>query len=562
MYLNTVEFSDNAFGIKSAARTYFNKLPVDLLPEESAVLVGMLQAPSRYNPRINPENSVTRRNTVLGQMKKYKFDSLKQKPLVLDYKSSNHISGLAPYFREYLRLNLQRWCRDNKKVDGSNYDIYKDGLKVYVTIDSRMQKHAEEAMNQHMKELQKKFFEHWKEKDPWKEFPDELTRVMKLTDRYKSLKANNTSQKDIDAVMRKKIKMKVFSWNGIRDTIMSPLDSLKYHRMFIQNGFLAADPKTGEILAWVGGINYEYFKYDHTTALRQIGSTFKPFLYATAIDNGWSPCYEIYDLPVSFEDFNNWTPQNADGKFTGEKMNLKKCLALSQNSCSAFLMKQIGPQPVIDMVKRLGITSHIDPYPSICLGTPDISLQEMVGAYTAFANQGVYSKPHFITRIVDKNGNLIQEFPSEKIEILNEQTAYAMVELLRNVTVFGTGARLRGMYKISADIGGKTGTTQNQSDGWFMGFSPFMVAGSWAGCEDRFVRFRSLEMGQGARTAMPIWALFFQKILADKSLNFNINERFIAPSKPSTIELDCSKYKQASSTQLKQKSSGSDFDKF
>jgi penicillin-binding protein 1A len=316
------------------------------------------------------------------------------------------------------------------------------------------------------------------------------------------------------------------------------------------------------VRAWVGGINYEFFKYDHTTSQRQIGSTFKPFLYATAIDNGWSPCYEIYDLPVTFEEFDNWTPQNADAKFTGDKMNLKKCLALSQNSCSAFLMKQIGPQPVIDMARRLGITSHIDPYPSICLGTPDISLQEMTGAYTAFANQGVYSKPHFITRIVDKNGNLIQEFPAEKKEVLSEQTAYAMVELLRNVTAFGTGARLKGMYKIAADIGGKTGTTQNQSDGWFMGFSPFLVAGSWSGCEDRFVHFRSLEAGQGARTAMPVWALFFQKVQEDKTLGYNMKEYFVPPSRATTIELDCAKYKQASSAPMQQKSSGSEFDKF
>lgn len=568
MYLNTVEFSDNAFGIKSAARTYFNKNPSELNPEESAVLVGMLQAPSRYNPRINPDKSIARRNTVLAQMKKYgyldatAFDSLRQKPLKLDYKASSHIAGPAPYFREHLRLELQRWCAANKKANGTNYDIYKDGLKVYVTIDSRIQKHAEDAMKQHFRELQKKFFEHWKGKDPWKDFPDELERVLKQTERYKSLKASNAPSSEINRIMNTAVPMRVFSWNGPIDTVMTPLDSLKYSRMFMQNGFLAVNPRTGEILAWVGGINYEYFKYDHVTSRRQIGSTFKPFLYATAIDNGWSPCYEIYDLPVTFEDFNNWTPENADGKFTGEKMNLKKCLALSQNSCSAFLMKHIGPQPVIDMARRLGITAHIDPYPSICLGTPDISLLEMVGAYTAFANQGVYCKPYFIKRIVDKNGNLIQEFPSEKTEALSEQTAYAMVELLRNVTVYGTGARLRGMYKINADIAGKTGTTQNQSDGWFVGFAPFMVAGSWAGCEDRFVRFRSLEAGQGARTAMPVWALFFQKILADKSLGFDENERFHPPLKAVTVELDCSKYKQSSFTPQLQKSSGSDFDKF
>src|SRR5690606_37484397 len=278
------------------------------------------------------------------------------------------------YFREHLRMYLQKWCKENMKPDGTNYDIYKDGLRGYVTIDSRLQRYAEESMLAHFKEVQKKLFDHWKGRDPWKEFPQELERVKKQTERYKTLVANGVSKEEIEKSFNTPIAMRVFTWEGVKDTLMSPLDSLKYHRMFMQNGFLSADPKTGEIKAWVGGINYEYFKYDHVTSKRQIGSTFKPFLYATAIDNGWSPCYEVYDLPVTFEDFNNWSPQNSDGKFTGEKMNLKKCLALSQNSCSAFLMKQIGPQPVIDLVRRLGITSHIDPYPSICLGTPDISL--------------------------------------------------------------------------------------------------------------------------------------------------------------------------------------------
>ncbi len=567
MYFNTVEFSDNAFGIKSASRTYFNKSATELSIEEAAVLVGMLQAPSRFNPRMNPENSVNRRNTVLAQMKKYKFldaaafDSLKTKPLILDYRASSHIAGPAPYFREHLRMYLQKWCKENIKPDGTNYDIYKDGLRIYVTIDSRLQRYAEESMVAHFKEVQKKFFDHWKNRDPWKEFPQELERVKKQTERYKMMVANGTSKVEIENSFNTPIAMRVFTWEGVKDTLMSPLDSLKYHRMFMQNGFLSADPKTGEIKAWVGGINYEYFKYDHVTSKRQIGSTFKPFLYATAIDNGWSPCYEVYDLPVTFEDFNNWSPQNSDGKFTGEKMNLKKCLALSQNSCSAFLMKQIGPQPVIDLVRRLGITSHIDPYPSICLGTPDISLMEMTGAYTAFANQGVYSKPHFIARIVDKNGNLIQEFPSERIEALSEQTAFAMAELLRNVTVYGTGARLRGQYKLTGDLGGKTGTTQNQSDGWFMGFTPYLVAGSWAGCEDRFVRFRSLEMGQGARTAMPVWALFFQKVVQDKTLGYDYDAKFLPPTNDISLELDCNKYKQSVPGQLQKKTS-SDFNKF
>lgn len=565
MYLNTVEFSDNAFGIKSAAATYFNKSTKNLSVEESAVLVGMLKAPYYYNPRIHPENALARRNTVLYQMKKYfkieavEFDSIIKKPLDIHFKSSSHIAGLAPYFREHLRKWLQNWCNENFKPDGSNYDVYKDGLKIEVTIDSRIQNYAEEALKTHFSELQDKFFAHWKGKDPWKEFPEELERAIHQTDRYKIMKTNGASKNEIEKAFKEKLKMKIFTWNEPLDTTMSPLDSLKYHRMFYENGFLAADPKTGAIKAWVGGIDYENFQYDHVTSKRQIGSTFKPFLYATAIDNGWSPCYEIYDLAVTFEDFDNWTPTNADGKFTGEKMNLKKCLALSQNSCSAFLMKQIGPQPVIEMARRLGITSHIDPYPSICLGTPDISLYEMVGAYTAFANGGLYSKPYFVSKISDKNGNLIQSFSGEQKEALSEQTAYAMSDLLRNVTIYGTGARLRGMYKLKGDIGGKTGTTQNQSDGWFMGISPYLVAGSWAGCEDRFVRFRSLEAGQGARTAMPVWALFFQKIQADTTLGFDLDAKFIPPTSESIIETNCEKYKQSDVQQLK-KSQNKNFD--
>lgn len=557
MYFNTVEFSDNAFGIKSAAATYFSKNTEDLLVEESAILVGMLKAPYYYNPRIHPENALTRRNTVLAQMKKYQkindaeWDSLKMKPLEINFKSSSHISGLAPYFREYLRIWLQKWCNENIKPDGSNYDVYKDGLKIEVTLDSRLQTYAEEAVKTHFTELQDKFFAHWKGKDPWKDFPQELQKVMKQTDRYKIMKANGASAQEIEKAFKEKLKMKVFTWREPLDTVMTPLDSLKYHRMFFENGFLAADPKSGAIKAWVGGIDYEHFQYDHVTSQRQIGSTFKPFLYATAIENGWSPCYEIFDLAVTFEDFDNWTPSNADGKFTGEKMNLKKCLALSQNSCSAFLMKQIGPQPVIDMARRLGITSHIDPYPSICLGTPDISLYEMVGAYTAFANSGWYSKPYFVSKISDKNGNLIQSFSADQKEVLSEQAAYAMSEMLRNVTVYGTGARLRGMYKLKGDIGGKTGTTQNQSDGWFMGISPYLVAGSWAGCEDRFVRFRSLEAGQGARTAMPVWALFFQKVQADSTLGFQFDAKFEPPVSENYIETDCQKYNKSDVQQLK-----------
>ncbi len=571
MYLNTVEFSSNSYGIKSAAKTYFNKATDSLSIDESAILVGMLQAPSRYNPQRNPENSKTRRNVVLYQMNRYnfiadtEFDSLKQLPIVLEYQAPSHTEGLAPYFREYLRFQLQRWLNESQKIDSSRkYNLYTDGLKIYTTLDSRLQTLAEKAVTQHMQELQKEFDKESGKKDLWATQQEELQKAIKNSERYRALSKDEGWQHDSIIVnFSEPIPMKIFTYEGEKDTVMTPLDSLRYHRRFLQTGMLAVDPKSGFIKAWVGGINYKYFQFDHITTKRQIGSTFKPFLYTTAIDNGWSPCFKVIDQPYTFEEFNNWTPQNSGGKFTYEKFTLLDCLADSKNSCSAYLMKQIGPQPLIDLTRRLGIVSHIDPYPSICLGTPDITVQEMVGAYTAFANKGVYTKPIFITHIEDKNGNLIQSFPTESIEVMSEQTAWIMVEMLRYIVKTGTGTRLwssRYEYQLKNDIGGKTGTTQNHSDGWFLGITPQLIAGVWVGGEDRFMRFERMSLGQGASMALPIWALFFKSIYENPALGYDTEITFEKPKQKLTIELDCSRYEKASEFEYKPKKYGDEFE--
>lgn len=559
MYLNTVDFVNNAYGIKAAAKTYFNKTPDSLTVEESAVFVGMLKAPSTYHPNKKDQTvAINRRNTVLNQMVRYNYldkevaDSLKKQPIVLDFKAESHIEGPAPYFREHLRLEVKNLLKEKPKSydkDGNPiyYDVYQDGLKVYTTIDHKMQEHAEMAVREHLSELQQEFFKHWKDRDPWKYagLSAEFDKVVKRTEIYRQLKASGMSKDSIEIVLNNPREMKVFSWDGEIDTTMSPIDSIRYHRMFLQTGFSVVDPKTGHVKAWVGGIDYKYFQYDHVKSNRQIGSTFKPFLYATAIDNGYSPCFRVRDVRVVFEDYKNWSPDNSDGKFTGELLTLKKCLEESTNSCSAYLIKQIGPEPVIAMARKLGIKSHIDPYPSICLGTPDLTLKEMVGAYTAFANKGIYTKPTFVTRIEDKNGNVIVDYLPERYEALSEQTAYIMVEMLRNVVQHGTAIRLRlpsYPYQLKADIGGKTGTTQEHADGWFMGITPELVGGVWVGGEDRQVRFRSIRLGQGANMALPIWALFFKKLYEDPTLGYSQDTRFPEPKFKLSIELDCSKY--------------------
>lgn len=574
MYLNTVEFSDNAFGIKSAAQTYFGK-PVDSLNvEESAVLIGMLKAPYQYNPRLHPQASFNRRNVVLAQMNKYnfinktQFDTLRKNPIKLNFQPQTHESGLAPYFREYLRLWLKDYLEKNKKPDGTSYNLYRDGLRIYVTLDSRLQRYAEEAQEQHLSELQKIFFEHWKDKDPWKDFKKEWEAIYTHCDRYKDMHEGGLSRTEIDKVMTTPIKMKIFSYGGDKDTVMTPADSLRYYHMILQNGFMAVDPANGYIRVWAGGMDYRYFQYDHVNinTKRQVGSTFKPFVYATAIrDKGYSPCFKVPNQPVTFEAgdprfglLQDWTPKNSDNKYGG-MLTLKEALANSINTVTAYLMHEMTPDAVIQLARNMGIQSEIPAQPSIALGSADISLYEMVGAYATFANNGVYTQPIFVTRIEDRNGNVIGEFTAQQKEVFNENTNYTMVELLRGVVQHGTGVRLRYKYKLPGDIIGKTGTTSNYADGWFIGATPHLVAGSWTGCDDRYIRFRSMQYGQGATMALPVWAYFFQRVLADSvnfAADFNAKDAFPIPDNVNPSLFDCNKYNQNTGT----KKVGNDYD--
>lgn len=545
MYLNTVEFGLNTYGIKSAAKTYFNTTTDSLNIQQSAMLIGLLKGNTIYSPVRNPQNALNRRNTVIGQMIKYKYisksegDSITKLDLVLDLKPQTHVSGMATYFREHLRTELLKWCSENLKSDGSKYDLYRDGLKIYTTIDSRMQRYAEESVKEHMPSLQKTFFEHWKGREPWGKFSEILEMGMKRSDRYRLMKKEGLSHQEIVAEFNKPLKLKIFSWNGWIDTTMTLMDSIKYAKHFLHTGMMAMDNETGQIKAWVGGIDIEFSQYDHVniTAKRQVGSTFKPMVYTVAIDNGTNPCIEIPNEPVTFEEFNNWTPSNYDG-VNGGYMNLYKGLAMSINNIVAHLMKEVGPQAVIDLARRMGISSPMDPYPAICLGTSDMSVFEMVGAYGAYANKGVWIEPNYLLRIEDKHGNILYEKIPQTNEAMSEETAYIMTKLLQGVVTKGTAGRLRYRYQLTGDIAGKTGTTQNNSDGWFLGYTPQLTVGCWVGADDRSVSFRTTQLGGGANMALPTVGLFLQKTMNDKNLNIKPSS-FTKPENLNLIDLDC-----------------------
>ena len=544
MYLNTVQFEGNAYGIKSAAKVFFNKTPDQLNVQESAVLVGLLKAISKYNPVKNPVASKNRRNTVLEQMVKADYlteeqcDSLKKTDIKLEYRSEDHNVGLATYFREYLRDYMIDWC------EGNGYNLYKDGLKIYSTINSRMQVYAEEAVYKQLSILQAEFNGVYKKTVPWKGHEDVLVRAQHRSDRYISLKQGGSTEAQIKEVFATPVRMKVFSYRGDIDTTMTPMDSIKYYLYFLSSGFMSMDPKTGYIKAWVGGVDHRYFKVDHVNpnTKRQPGSTFKPFTYAFAIDNGVPPCAKIPNQPVVFEEFQNWSPKNADGKVGGE-MTLKRGLALSVNLIVANLLKQFGadgPKNVIDLCRRMGVTSELMPYPSLCLGAFDVSVYEMVGAYSTFANKGVWTEPVFLLRIEDKNGNVLQEFPPRKVEALNEEVSYTMLDIMKGCVNGGTGYDIRGKYKITTPIAAKTGTTSSYADGWFMGITPDLVSGAWVGNDERIIRFKDLYHGAGGHQALPIWAYYMQKVYADSKLNVSKGD-FERPQ-DMKIELDCSKY--------------------
>ncbi|GIV27551.1 MAG: penicillin-binding protein 1A [Bacteroidia bacterium] len=561
MYLNRFDFLNLAVGIKSATKIYFNTTPDSLNIQQSAMLVGMAQNPSLYNPLRYPERTIKRRNVVLSQMKKYGFitskmyDSLVTLPLGLKFSPESHNEGLATYFREYIReFFLKDWCKNHINPEtGEPYNLYKDGLKIYTTIDSRMQQYAEEAVKEHMHDLQIAFFKECKNKRnapfAWnltkKEIEDIMRTSAKRSDRYRELKKQGWKEEDILKTFHQKTSMRVYTLNGEKDTVMTPWDSIRYYKTFLQCGFMAMEPQTGFIKAWVGGINYKHFKYDHVKlSKRQVGSTFKPFVYALAIQEGYSPCYQVPNVRTCITDDlgREWCPDNSDGeKGTGKLVTLRYALANSINYISAWLMKQFGPHAVVQLARRLGITSDLPEVPSLCLGTADISLYEMVGANSTFANKGTYIEPIFITRIEDKNGKVLEQFVPKTNEVFSEEKAYIMLQLMRGVVDYGTGVRLRYKYGLRNPIAGKTGTTQNNSDGWFIGLTPDLVAGAWVGGDERSIHFNTLEMGQGASMALPIWAKFFQKVYADKSLNVSQGD-FEKPQNIGNIELDCSKY--------------------
>ena len=550
MYLNKADFVNTAVGIRSASKVYFGKEPRDLTIDEAAMFVGMLKNPSLYNPLRRLEKVRLRRNTVLGQMVRNGIldqatkDKLADKPIVLNFHPESHKEGTATYFREFLREYMKNWAKENKKPDGSDWDIYSDGLKIYTTIDSKIQEHAEEAVQAHMKNLQKEFFAQQKDNKnaPFlKITPEETNRIMnkamKSSERWRIMKENDKSEEEIIASFGVKTKMKIFSWNGEIDTLMTPTDSIRYYKHFLQAGVMSMEPKTGHIKAWVGGIDYKYFQYDHVgQGARQVGSTFKPFVYATAIEQlGMSPCDSIVDspftIPVGRHRVNKaWTPKNSDNKYRG-MVTLKKALANSINTVSAKLMDRVGPEAVVTLTKKLGIKSDIPVQPSIALGAVEITVEDMVAAYSTFANQGVYIKPQFISRIEDKNGVVLYESVTESHDVLNKDIAYAVIKLLEGVTEEGSGVRLRTQgggsgdncwtgypYMFTNPIAGKTGTTQNQSDGWFIGMVPNLVTGVWVGCEDRSARFKGITFGQGATAALPIWGYMMKKCYKDKDL--------------------------------------------
>ena len=564
MYLNTVFYGHNAYGIKKASETFFNVEPKDLNIEQAAFLAGVVNAPSRYSPIRHPERATSRRNLVISQMATYGFiteqerDSISQIPIDMsEFGVLDHNSGQATYLREYLRGTLTEWAKTHTKPDGTPYNIYKDGLKIYTTIDSRMQRYAEEAVREHLSlDLQPAFDKHWKGEPnaPFSLEEEEIEALMELSmkrsERYRVMKKAGISIDSIRKNFNKPTKMTVFSWNGPIDTIMTPMDSMRYYKSFLQSSLMSVESHTGHVKAYVGGIDYKYFKYDHVTqARRQVGSTFKPFLYSLAMQEGeYTPCTKVPNISYSIEmpDGKFWEPRDAGKTMFGEEVTLKWALAHSNNRISTYLMKRFGPEAVIQMARRMGATSHIDAVPSICLGVCDLSLYEMVGAMNTFANRGVYIKPIFITKIEDKNGNVIEHFHTEQVEAMDDITAYKMIELMKGVVQSGTGVRLKYKYGLKNPIAGKTGTTQNQSDGWFMGITPDLTTGIWTGAEDRSVHFRTIGLGQGSNMALPVWAIYMKKIYADPTLNISQGD-FEKPLSDVALEFDCELYEQEQS---------------
>ena len=588
MYLNSIFFGSGAYGVRAASETFFGKHPSELTIEESAMLVGMVNKPTRYNPALNPDKALVRRNFVIGQMEKAGYfddqakaagvkttafrDSIRQIPIELNYQVQDHNSGHAPYFRDMVRRvmsakkpkrssysvpedytadslawatdDLYGWLEKNKKADGTPYDLDRDGLRIYTTINYKMQKYAEEAVQERMRDLQADFRKDLRHKTnkPFSNDIDAPTRdrlmqqARKWSDRYRVLKKKGLNDSQIFKTFSEPVNMRVFAYNkkGYIDTTMTPDDSIRYYKSILRTAFVAMEPGTGHVKAYVGGPDYRYFKYDNVRqGKRQVGSTIKPFLYTLAMQEGLTPCTKVTNVPVTFltPGGETWTPRSTDKEeWIGKTVTLKWGLTNSSNNISAFLMKQYGPEAMADMMKRMGIQSHVDEVPSLCVGPADLTLWEMVAAYNTFPSRGVYVTPLFVTRIEDRQGNVLSEFTNRKREAIAESTAYLMVNLMKGVVQGGTASRLRYRYNLTGEIAGKTGTTNDNSDGWFIGYTPTLVAGVWTGAEDRQVHFQSITYGQGAHMSLPTWGIFMKKVLADGTLGISADDRFVAPA--------------------------------
>ncbi len=549
LYLNTVPFGEDIYGIKVASQRFFGTSPSKLKTEEAAVLVGMLKANTYYNPARNPENALNRRNVVLSQMVRYGYldqsscDSLKQLPLKVDYYKEGHNEGLATYFREHLRLELEEILKDFKKPDGSSYNLYTDGLKIYTTVNSRMQRYAEEAVKEHMAKLQEDLYQNWKKrKAPWED-ENLLLRAMKQSPRYETLKKQGYSDAKIEEVFNTPVQMRIFSWEeGEVEKEMTPLDSLRYYLSLLNTGFLVAEPGNGLVRAWVGGIDHQYFQYDHVKSRRQVGSIFKPIVYAAALETGMLPCEYTANEQVTYEEYNNWRPRNADNEYGGV-YSMEGALSQSVNSVAVEVTLRAGIEPVRDLAKNMGIDGYIPKEPSIALGTPDASLYEMVQVYGTFANRGRRPSLHYLDRIETADGKVLVKFKrpnsSSFPQVMATDHADMMIKMMQAVVDSGTARRLRYQYGLWNDIAGKTGTTQNNSDGWFVGFTPKLVAGAWVGAEMPQVHFRSTSLGQGGYSALPIWGRFMSKVYKDKSLRTWHYGKFDTPADSVAALMQC-----------------------
>ena len=589
MYLNSIFFGSNAYGIRAASATFFDKHPSQLTLEEAATLVGMVNKPTRYNPVLNYESSLGRRNSVISRMRKYNFisrheaDSLMALPIVLNYSTQDHNAGLAPYFRDMLRRvmsagkpdpadytydehyqedldlwendPLYGWLNKNTRPDGSRYDLDRDGLKIYTTINARMQLYANLAVEEHLATYLQPTFNREIRYKQHKPFSDDvpaeirdlvMKQAIRWSDRYRNMKTDGATDAEIDLAFRTKTPMRVFSWTGkdgtyATDTLLSPRDSILHYKSILRASIMAMEPETGHVKAYVGGPNYRYFKYDNARqGRRQVGSTIKPFLYSLAMQEGWTPCDQVVNVPQTFIlSDTTWTPESVDKpEWIGRKVTLKWGLTKSSNNISAYLMKQFGPQAMVAMCHKLGIKSFLDPVVSLCLGPADLRLYEMVAAYNTFSNKGVYVEPFLVTRIEDNSGNLLGAFSPRKREAIGDRTAYLMVNLLQGVVNEGTAIRIRALYMPQGAVAGKTGTTNDQADGWFMGITPRLTAGVWVGAEDRQVHFESLALGGGSNMALPIWGIFMKKVMSDPSLGFSVEDQFVAPP-GFDISLEC-----------------------